>query len=164
LSSITEEHFIRDPPSRRDQAELNVCWSCALQKIRESLEVAKKVLPRARLILPSSPFFFHSFITTGRIFLFEILSLALPVHNRRLHHQDKGCLSAARQESRVAIMSNDMRDLISGEAELDDDDDESLDEEVADRRRRQPRIEDSSEEEEDDDDEEEARKVCCLFP
>ncbi|KAH6899668.1 transcription elongation factor SPT6 [Thelonectria olida] len=57
-------------------------------------------------------------------------------------------------------MSNGMRDLISGEAELDDEDDDSFDEEeVNNRRRRQPRIEDSSEEEEDDDDEEEARKI-----
>lgn len=56
-----------------------------------------------------------------------------------------------------------MRDLISGEAELDDDeDDESFDEETGDTRRRRDRarVEDSSEEEEDDDDEEEARKVC----
>jgi hypothetical protein len=55
-----------------------------------------------------------------------------------------------------------MRDLIHGEAELDDEeDDESYDEETGDSRPRPKRshIEDSSEEEEDDDDEEEARKV-----
>lgn len=55
-----------------------------------------------------------------------------------------------------------MRDLIQGEAELDDDeDDESFDEETGEplHRDRKARIEDSSEEEEDDDDEEEARKV-----
>lgn len=60
-------------------------------------------------------------------------------------------------------MSNAMRDLISGEAELDDEeDDESFDEETGEGRDRRDRgrIEDSSEEEEDDDDEEEARKVC----
>jgi transcription elongation factor SPT6 len=60
-------------------------------------------------------------------------------------------------------MSNSMRDLISGEAELDDEeDDESFDEETGeDRGKRRPaRVDDSSEEEEDDDDEEEARKVC----
>lgn len=56
-----------------------------------------------------------------------------------------------------------MRDLISGEAELDDDeDDESFDDETGEERRKKPsgQFEDSSEEEEDDDDEEEARKVC----
>lgn len=55
-----------------------------------------------------------------------------------------------------------MRDLIQGEAELDDDeDDESYDEETGEpqHRERKVPIEDSSEEEEDDDDEEEARKV-----
>lgn len=53
-----------------------------------------------------------------------------------------------------------MRDLISGEAELDDEeDDESFDEDDGGNRRRRPAVEDSSEEEEDDDDEEEARKV-----
>lgn len=55
-----------------------------------------------------------------------------------------------------------MRDLISGEAELDDEeDDESFDEDTGRERRKKPsaRIDDSSEEEEDDDDEEEARKV-----
>ncbi|OAQ72123.1 transcription elongation factor spt6 [Pochonia chlamydosporia 170] len=59
-------------------------------------------------------------------------------------------------------MSNSMRDLISGEAELDDEeDDESYDEETGEERVRRngPRVDDSSEEEEDDDDEEEARKV-----
>ncbi|KAJ4185384.1 Transcription elongation factor Spt6 [Fusarium falciforme] len=57
-------------------------------------------------------------------------------------------------------MSNSMRDLISGEAELDDEeDDESFDEDDGGDRRRRPAVEDSSEEEEDDDDEEEARKV-----
>ncbi|KAH7326281.1 SH2 domain-containing protein [Stachybotrys elegans] len=57
-------------------------------------------------------------------------------------------------------MSNSMRDLISGEADLgDDDDDESFDEDTGHERRRRPQVEDSSEEEEDDDDEEEARKV-----
>jgi hypothetical protein len=58
-----------------------------------------------------------------------------------------------------------MRDLISGEAELDDDEeDESFDEEGGEDRRRRDRhrVEDSSEEEEDDDDEEEARKVRSL--
>ncbi|PNY27258.1 Transcription elongation factor SPT6 [Tolypocladium capitatum] len=59
-------------------------------------------------------------------------------------------------------MSNTMRDLISGEAELDDEeDDESFDEETGEERRRTngARFEDSSEDEEDDDDEEEARKI-----
>ncbi|PHH71576.1 hypothetical protein CDD82_6436 [Ophiocordyceps australis] len=59
-------------------------------------------------------------------------------------------------------MSNSMRDLISGEAELDDDeDDASFDEETGEERRRKTatQFEDSSEEEEDDDDEEEARKI-----
>ncbi|KAL6859661.1 transcription elongation factor Spt6 [Trichoderma novae-zelandiae] len=59
-------------------------------------------------------------------------------------------------------MSSAMRDLISGEAELDDEeDDESFDEETGQERRRKPaaHIDDSSEEEEDDDDEEEARKI-----
>lgn len=62
-------------------------------------------------------------------------------------------------------MSNTMRDLISGEAELDDEeDDESFDEETGEERRRTKgaRFEDSSEDEEDDDDEEEARKVRDL--
>lgn len=55
-----------------------------------------------------------------------------------------------------------MRDLISGEAELDDEeDDESFDEDAGETttRRRAAALDDSSEEEEDDDDEEEARKV-----
>ncbi|QPG98129.1 Transcription elongation factor spt6 [Epichloe festucae Fl1] len=59
-------------------------------------------------------------------------------------------------------MSNSMRDLISGEAELDDEeDDESFDEETGKERvrRKGAPIDDSSEEEEDDDDEEEARKI-----
>lgn len=59
-------------------------------------------------------------------------------------------------------MSTSMRDLISGEAELDSDsDDESFDEETGEERRkvRPARIDDSSEEEDDDDDEEEAAKV-----
>lgn len=52
-----------------------------------------------------------------------------------------------------------MRDLISGEAELDDEEeDESFDEGGGPRRHKNA-VEDSSEEEEDDDDEEEARKV-----
>jgi transcription elongation factor SPT6 len=56
-------------------------------------------------------------------------------------------------------MSNSMRDLISGEAELDDEEeDESFDERGGQRRHKNA-VEDSSEEEEDDDDEEEARKV-----
>ncbi|KAL2758659.1 hypothetical protein ACRALDRAFT_2040790 [Sodiomyces alcalophilus JCM 7366] len=60
-------------------------------------------------------------------------------------------------------MSNSMRDLISGEAELDDEEeDESYGEE--DGEPREPRVrhghlEDSSEEEDDDDDEEEAAKI-----
>ncbi|EHK96165.1 Nucleic acid-binding protein [Glarea lozoyensis ATCC 20868] len=56
-----------------------------------------------------------------------------------------------------------MRDLISGEAELDDEEnDESFDEETGEPRRKQKEnggMEDSSEEEEDDDDEEEAAKI-----
>jgi hypothetical protein len=63
-------------------------------------------------------------------------------------------------------MSTSMRDLISGEAELDDEeDDESFDDEAGEERpRKRTNIDDSSEEEEDDDDEEEARKVgaACL--
>ncbi|KAI1500852.1 SH2 domain-containing protein [Biscogniauxia marginata] len=61
-------------------------------------------------------------------------------------------------------MSNAMRDLIIGEAELDDEeDDESFDEETGEARDR-PRkqdgnLDDSSEEEDDDDDEEEMQKV-----
>ncbi|CAI6086298.1 unnamed protein product [Clonostachys chloroleuca] len=59
-------------------------------------------------------------------------------------------------------MSNTMRDLISGEAELDDEeDDESFDEETGEqsRKKRATQFDDSSEEEEDDDDEEEAAKI-----
>ncbi|KAI0849321.1 transcription elongation factor Spt6 [Daldinia vernicosa] len=61
-------------------------------------------------------------------------------------------------------MSNSMRDLISGEAELDDEeDDESFDEETGETRERSrnrgQEMDDSSEEDEDDDDEEEARKI-----
>lgn len=57
-----------------------------------------------------------------------------------------------------------MRDLIVGEAELDDEeDDESFDEETGETRDRSRKqngnIDDSSEEEDDDDDEEEAREV-----
>lgn len=55
-----------------------------------------------------------------------------------------------------------MRDLISGEAELDDEeDDESFDGETGEqsRKKRATQFDDSSEEEEDDDDEEEAAKV-----
>ena len=58
-------------------------------------------------------------------------------------------------------MSRDLRDLIDGEAELDDEeDDESFDEEGGDSRpkKARPDLDDSSEEDEDDD-EEEARKV-----
>lgn len=61
-------------------------------------------------------------------------------------------------------MSNDLRNLIDGEAELDDeDDDASFDEEAGEGRRDKPLIDDSSEEEDDDDDEEEARRVCSTF-
>ncbi|KJK77021.1 Transcription elongation factor [Metarhizium anisopliae BRIP 53293] len=59
-------------------------------------------------------------------------------------------------------MSNSMRDLISGEAELDDEeDDESFDEETGEERVRRngAHVDDSSEEEDDDEDEEEARKA-----
>uniref|UniRef100_A0A8H7KBJ0 Spt6 acidic N-terminal domain-containing protein n=1 Tax=Bionectria ochroleuca TaxID=29856 RepID=A0A8H7KBJ0_BIOOC len=59
-------------------------------------------------------------------------------------------------------MSNTMRDLISGEAELDDEeDDESFDGETGEqsRKKRATQFDDSSEEEEDDDDEEEAAKI-----
>ncbi|KAI1332724.1 transcription elongation factor SPT6 [Xylariaceae sp. FL0255] len=60
-------------------------------------------------------------------------------------------------------MSNDLRDLVIGEAELDDEeDDESFDEDTGAPREKSPRdqnMDDSSEEDEDDDDEEEARKV-----
>lgn len=57
-----------------------------------------------------------------------------------------------------------MRDLIQGEAELDDEEnDESFDEETGEPRPRKSKqngqIDDSSEEEDDDDDEEAAREV-----
>lgn len=55
-----------------------------------------------------------------------------------------------------------MRDLISGEAELDEEEDESYGEEDGEPREPKTRnghLEDSSEEEDDDDDEEEAAKV-----
>lgn len=64
-----------------------------------------------------------------------------------------------------------MRDLIQGEADVDDEEnDESFDEETGEPRRKardtngadeDGEMDDSSEEEEDDDDEEEARKVSC---
>ncbi|OTA70500.1 SH2 domain-containing protein [Hypoxylon sp. EC38] len=61
-------------------------------------------------------------------------------------------------------MSNSMRDLIVGEAELDDEEeDESFDEDTGETRERSRNrnedIDDSSEEDEDDEDEEEARKI-----
>ncbi|KAI1270602.1 transcription elongation factor SPT6 [Xylariaceae sp. FL1019] len=60
-------------------------------------------------------------------------------------------------------MSTSMRDLVDGEAELDDDDDESFDEENGETRQRNrdrdEDMNDSSEEDDDDDDEEEARKI-----
>ncbi|KAI1630910.1 SH2 domain-containing protein [Biscogniauxia mediterranea] len=61
-------------------------------------------------------------------------------------------------------MSNALKDLIIGEAELDDEeDDESFDEETGETRdrprKRNPDLDDSSEEEDDDDDEEEIQKV-----
>lgn len=52
-----------------------------------------------------------------------------------------------------------MRDLISGEAELDDEEEDESFDEGRGQRRQKNAVEDSSEEEEDDDDEEEARKV-----
>ena len=61
-----------------------------------------------------------------------------------------------------------MRDLIQGEAELDDDEenDESFDEETGEsipgKSRTNGELDDSSEEEEDDDDEEAARAVCLF--
>lgn len=62
-----------------------------------------------------------------------------------------------------------MRDLIQGEAELDDEEnDDSFDEETGEARPRKERdnadLDDSSEEEEDDDDEEAARAVCLHSP
>ncbi|KAI0597315.1 SH2 domain-containing protein [Biscogniauxia sp. FL1348] len=61
-------------------------------------------------------------------------------------------------------MSNALKDLIVGEAELDDDEeDESFDEETGEPRdrprKRNANLDDSSEEEDDDDDEEEMQKV-----
>ncbi|KAI2470919.1 transcription elongation factor Spt6 [Annulohypoxylon bovei var. microspora] len=61
-------------------------------------------------------------------------------------------------------MSTSMRDLISGEADVDDEeDDESFDEETGEARERtrtrDQDMDDSSEEDDDDDDEEEARKI-----
>lgn len=57
-----------------------------------------------------------------------------------------------------------MRDLISGEADVDDEEnDESFDEETGEARPAKVRnghMSDSSEEEDDDDDEEAARAVC----
>ena len=57
-----------------------------------------------------------------------------------------------------------MRDLINGEAELDDEEnDDSFDEDTGEARpskQRDPDLDDSSEEE-DDDDEEAARAVCA---
>lgn len=63
-------------------------------------------------------------------------------------------------------MSTSMRDLIDGEAELDDEDDESFDEGAGETRKRDRHdaMDDSSEEEEDDEDEEEARRVCPFAP
>jgi transcription elongation factor SPT6 len=65
-------------------------------------------------------------------------------------------------------MSGTMRDLIQGEADVDDDEeenDESFDEETGEpipgKSRINGELDDSSEEEEDDDDEEAARAVCC---
>lgn len=61
-------------------------------------------------------------------------------------------------------MSNSMRDLIDGEAELDDEeDDESFDGEGGSTSKRPPQLDDSSEEE-DDDDEEEAQRVRNRTP
>ncbi|KAI0024306.1 SH2 domain-containing protein [Xylariomycetidae sp. FL0641] len=61
-------------------------------------------------------------------------------------------------------MSGDIRDFVSGEAELDDEEeDESFDEETGEtrerNRNRDRQMDDSSEEEDDDDDEEEARRI-----
>lgn len=62
-----------------------------------------------------------------------------------------------------------MRDLINGEAELDDEEnDESFDEETGEPLRRKGaengHIDDSSEEEDDDDDDEEAARAVTLSP
>jgi len=65
--------------------------------------------------------------------------------------------------SQAAKMSNSMRDLISGEAELDDEEEDESFDEGGEERRRKAAVEDSSEEEEDDDDEEEARKVGIVI-
>ncbi|KAH8671172.1 transcription elongation factor SPT6 [Xylariales sp. PMI_506] len=60
-------------------------------------------------------------------------------------------------------MSNDLRDLVMGEADEGSSDEESYDEDTGDVRQRERKqnghFDDSSEEEDDDDDEEEARKV-----
>ncbi|KAI0206091.1 transcription elongation factor SPT6 [Astrocystis sublimbata] len=60
-------------------------------------------------------------------------------------------------------MSNSMRDLVIGEAELDDEDDDSFDEDTGETREknrsRDQNMNDSSEDEDDDDDEEEIQKV-----
>lgn len=62
-----------------------------------------------------------------------------------------------------AKMSDSMRALIDGEAELnEEEDDESFDEEAGVSRGRDHNdmLDDSSEEDEDEEDEEEARRVC----
>ncbi len=62
-------------------------------------------------------------------------------------------------------MSNALKDLISGEAELDDEeDDESFDGETGEPRPRvrKGQFDDSSDEEDEDEDEEEAAKVSAL--
>lgn len=66
-------------------------------------------------------------------------------------------------------MSNNMRDLVMGEADVDsEEDDESYDEDTGEARERErkprERVDDSSEEEDDDDDEEEAAKVGFSIP
>lgn len=63
-------------------------------------------------------------------------------------------------------MSNNTRDLVMGEADVDsEEEDESYDEDTGEARERprKPRehVDDSSEEEDDDDDEEEIAKVSC---
>lgn len=62
-----------------------------------------------------------------------------------------------------------LRDLIDGQAELDDEDEESYDEETGEIRKKSHgangvngHLDDSSEEDEDDDDEEAAREVNAL--
>ena len=66
----------------------------------------------------------------------------------------------------ITVPAMDMRDLIAGEAELDEENDESFDEDTGEVRGRENgvngHIDDSSEEEEDDDDEEAARAVRLL--